>query len=242
MRFIFPHSMAHLPNEGQLRLLFELTLNTDFPGFLHESALAVSKNRKVDGQYIPYNITPSEIAYALRGSEYLYISYDTPKSYIMTTDSDVMGFVHSGTLLTYWFETPISLYEIYTAEHYEIPIVCKFVHIGRSDNCKMCNAVGALDWVDEAKATQMYRPVPKKRFVIATHRYHNYLIDNKNILEYKGEHLIQPCPKCMGLGCEGVLHMADDKIVNMNFTENPMYHLIFRGARETLIETPYPFT
>jgi len=242
MRFMFPQSVGYLPNENQLKLLVAMTYDNDLPGFLHTNTLAVTKNEKENNEYIAHYITAPEAIEAIKGHPYLYVPYDLPKTYIMTTPSDVVGFIQSGTLLTYWFESSISLHEIYTAEHYEIPIVCKYSHIGRSESCTLCHAHGALDWVDEAKATQKYRKVPRNRFVLANHRYYNFLIDNRHIIEYEGEHLIHPCPKCMGLGCDSVLHLLNNKIEGMNFGANPMYHLLLRGSRETLIEIPYPFT
>jgi hypothetical protein len=240
MKFMFPMSQNHLPNENQLRLLVAMTLDTDIPGFLHENALAVTKNdRDENKRIINYYVTAPEAVKTILNHPYLYVPFDLPKTYIMSSHTEVHGFVVTGTLLTYWFEKPISIYEIYTAEGYKIPLVCRYVHIGRSESCTLCGAHGALDWVNESKATQKYRPVPRKRFVVASHRYHYYLIDNNHIVDYDGEHFIQPCPKCMGIGCNSVLHMLNDKIEGMNFGKNSMYHLLFVGARETLIEMPY---
>jgi hypothetical protein len=106
----------------------------------------------------------------------------------------------------------------------------------------MCRGVGAVDWVDDMIVSEKYHMVPRKRFIIATHLYMNFLIDNQWIADYDGDDIICPCPRCLGLGCDSVLRMVDKKIESIAFDDNPMgYRLLVRDARTTLIETPYCF-
>lgn len=250
MHFLFPSSVKHLPNEEQVNLLVAITYKNRFPGFLHPNALTVSTSTKVGEIRMVHNTDPDELATVLKNSAFVYMPYEYPKSYILGQSYDqAIGFITGVNLLTYWFEEPVSLAEIYLAENNQCPIVIPFVNIGRSTKCPLCDSLGALDWVDDMKVSEKYRSVPRERFILATHNDHNFLIDNKNILEYKGEGIFNPCPKCLGLGCESFLYMDREEIKSASLhlkvssdSGDYDYDLLIRQARPTMVNMPKYYT
>jgi hypothetical protein len=250
MYFLFPSSVKHLPNEEQVNLLIAITYKNKFPGFLHPNALTVSTPVTIGGVRYVRTTDPKELGDVIKNSPFLYMPYEYPKSYILNQSYDqVVGFVIGVSLSTYWFDKPISLAEIYLAEKNQCPIVIHFINIGRSLKCPLCDSLGAIDWVDDMKASAKYRSVPKERFILATHSDRNFLIDNKNILEYKGEGIFHPCPKCLGLGCESVLYMDGVKIKSVSLhlkvttdSGDYDYDLLVRQARPTIVNMPDYYT
>jgi hypothetical protein len=246
MYFLFPSSVKHLPNEEQVNLLVTMTYKNKLPGFLHPNALTVSTPVKIGNSRYIHQTDPLELATIIQNSSYIYMPYEYPKSYILSQSYDqVVGFVVGVNLLTYWFESPVALTEIYLAEKNQCPIVIPFVNIGRSTECPLCNSLGALDWVDDMKVSTKYRSVPRERFILATHSDRNFLIDNKNILEYKGDGIFHPCPKCLGLGCESVLYMDREEIKQVSLhlkvqtdSGDYDYDLLVRQARSTMVNMP----
>lgn len=248
MNFLFPANVKHLPNDEQLRLLFELTCTSPFPGFLHPSSLRVTKRDPVKMEQIDLNervkvkfnslsyMTHKDLAHLLTTTPYLYFPFDHPKTYIMITYNDVIGMVRSGDLETYWFESPISLGEIYTAEKYNIPIVTQFVRIGRSAACDLCGGHGIVDWVEEIKSHKDYKKVPSDRYIFATHSYIYFLIDNQSIHSYNGNNIIYPCPRCLGSGLDGVVVKDNEEIKSIIFDEYLLkYRLLIKESRPHLI-------
>lgn len=242
MHFLFPATTKHLPNEDQLRLLLALLYKRKFPGFIHANALTLSTKTKHElNQYIYFTMTSEDLAGTLTDRSYLYIPFDKPKSYILQGLNNIIGVIMKPNLVTFWFEDPISIGELWTAEKNQIPIVVRFVNIGYGQKCQLCHGYGIVDWVDDIQATKEYGVTPKMRYVLANHRWVDFLIDNKYILDYSGEEIIAPCPRCLGMGCESVLLKdgVENKIAVVDFNENPMgYRLLIRDARDDLIETP----
>lgn len=250
MHFLFPTSVKHLPNEEQVNLLVAMTYKNKLPGFLHPNALTVTTPTKIGGVRYIRTTDPKELGDVIKNSSFLYMPYEYPKSYILGQSCDqVMGFITGVNILTYWFNSPISLTEIWLAEKHQCPLVVSFVNIGRSLKCPLCNSLGAIDWVDDIKASSKYRSVPKERFIFATHSDQNFLIDNKNILEYKGDDIFHPCPKCLGLGCESILYKDGINIKSASLhlkvstdSGDYDYDLLVRQARPTIIDMPEYYT
>jgi hypothetical protein len=211
------------------------------PGFLHKSALTVSTRNKIqlDAKIvIEYEaMTPPVMHSMIKNSPYLYLPYDKPHSYIMNSSNGVFGLIFRRENHTYWFKDPISLGELHIAQTREIPILCEYSNIGVSSRCEVCEGYGAVDWVDSALLGKEYHKPPDDRYIWATHKYLNFLIDNKWILDYDGFNILHPCPKCLGLGVKEVLTVQGEEITAVKFEEH-MYELLMRGSYNSL-DFPY---
>lgn len=237
MHFLWPSTIKHLPNDDQLKLLIALLYKTKFPGFLHLSALKVSESVKDKNLNlrIHYTYTAEMLANSLVTSPYLFIPFSTPHSYIMDLSNSIHGIIMRKTLITYWFEYPISIGEIYTAIQRGIPMLCSFSNLGTSEPCDMCNAYGALDWVDSVLSWKDYNKPPDTRYIWATHKYLNFLIDNHWVHNSNEHTILHPCPACLGLGCKSVLTYTGDEIKEVEF-EDHMYSLLLRGSSNEMFE------
>ena len=243
MKFLFPTTVKHLPNNEQIELLVAITYKNKFPGFLNTNALRLNDvSKDAHNNYIYTATTESFIAESFKSRPYLYIPFEYVRSYIMGSYSHVAGVVIGKHPVTYWFENPISTTEIWTALTSEIPIVVKFVHLGCNIPCAMCNGDGVVDWVDNIKFSVNKTKVPDSRYILATHRSNYYIIDNGWIRYYDGDNIIHPCPRCMGLACDGVLKRYsiydEDKIEMVEFDNKGKmdYRLLIRDSRETIME------
>lgn len=245
MNFLFPTTVKHLPNEQQMQLLIAVTYKNKFPGFLNTNALKLTSTKKENEQFIYTAMTEPMIAESLK-KPYLYIPFDHARSYILDYNTTgIVGVITGRSPGTYWFDEPISTVEVWTAMKNEAAIIVKFVHLGYNTPCTLCHGDGAVDWVDNVKFQTYYKgEIPKTRYIVATHTSNYYIIDNGWINNYDGYNIIHPCPRCMGLACDGVLkrysrHDNEDQIEMVNFDETGMgYRLLMRSSRETIMEVP----
>ncbi len=217
MHFLWPSTLKHLPNDDQLKLLFALVSKTKFPGFLHTSALKLSESNRQksfkDGEttiyYTSNVITPEMLGQSLVTSPYVFIPYSTPHSYIMNGMHSVQGIIMRKTMVTYWFNTPISTGELEVAQRRGIPMLCDYINLGTSEPCEICGAYGAVDWVDSTLLGKDHDKVPSDRYIWTVNNYMNFLIDNEWVINYNGDEFIHPCPVCLGLGSSSALTLQE---------------------------------
>jgi len=158
--------------------------------------------------------------------------------------SDVVGLIRPSDLWVFWFETSISIWEIYSAEGQGVPVVVNFTNLGVAAYCTLCNGHKAVDWVTYIKALREYKNIEGmyNRYVLASHQYLYFLIDNKSVHEYDVPDLIHVCPRCLGSGADGVIIKQDDKIRSINFDEHVMDdRLLVSETRPTLVRRSYDY-
>jgi len=244
MSYIFPSTIRHLPNDEQLEMLISLLNKEKFPGFLNPSSLQISIHKKErKNLYELFKVDDPYLTNALKNAPYLFIPYDKPIAYILSGLNDIIGIITHNNLETYWLENTISLHELWTAQRREIPIIIKFDIIGRNKPCELCMGYGAIDWVEHLTVSHLYKKVriPENNYIIASHKHLNFLVNNKDINEYDGPSFIHICPRCAGMGCDGVLIYTNwgyDQILMIDFKANKDHHLLIRDARDEIIETP----
>jgi hypothetical protein len=240
LSFIFPASVKHLPNEDQIRLLVALTYKHEFSGFLQTEALRLTMHKTVDRQnYLVYTKDIPDIADLIKGKRYLFIPFENVRAYIVDSYfSNVLGIISMEA--TFWFESPATTGEIWTAGSQKIPLVIKFIQLGNNIPCQLCGGDGVIDWVSSIR-TSRYFPfkIPNERYILSSYMGNNFIISNKWIQEYKGDNIIYACPNCMGMGCSGYLRLfshtdSQDQINTITFDNG----LKYIGARNTLAEMP----
>ena len=237
MRFVLPLSAMKNMDAERLHAIFELTEKNKFPGFLNPNI--VQANQSLSGQM---KHPPSEeTVKMLIDKPFVHLPYAVPKSYIMNRRNQVLGFVLRKTLITYWFEFPLNLEEIYEGEQREIPVLIEYVSLGAGKPCHICNGYGAVDWVDGIKLSEQYYTPPKNRYILASNKELMFMIDNAwvNSFDNEKEFFIQACPLCLGLGCDCVLVVdGNDKIEAIYLeSEDERYDgLKIYTSRETLVD------
>ncbi len=221
--------------------MIALLYKTKFPGYLHVSALKVSESVKIEGikGYAPLSYTPEMLSNALVTSPYLFIPFNKPHSYILDGLNNIRAIIMRSEMTMYWFEDSISLGELYTAQERGIPMLCNYVNLGRCKPCDICKGYGAVDWVDNTLIGKDYEAVPSDRFIWASHKFTNFLIDNQWVIDYDGEEIIHPCPRCLGLGSKSVLSIEKtgdkEEIKDRDFD----HHLMALSSRPEIIIRPY---
>jgi len=250
VKFLFPGSVKHLPNHEQIALLSNLTMNAEFPGFLHTETLALTKrsnkiwlthDRKIKYDYVP--MTHKDLALTLENSRN-YIAFGQIRTYVLDAPHSAIGLI-TDTFDTILFETPVSTGEIFTAQQFKGPIVVKFINIGRSTPCDMCIGQGAIDWVAYMTNPEKDKKltVPKNRYILANYMDMYFLIDNQPIQLYEGDNILHVCPLCLGSGLGGVVIRADEEIKLLAF-DNEMYdqdRLYYVRSGPDVVELPHGY-
>lgn len=248
MNFLFPATTKHIPNDEQMKLLFDLLYDTEFSGFLNTSALTVTHREPMQIKNVcvrytdPIYTSSIYLAEVLKTSPFLYLPFDQSYTYILDGVVDVVGLIRSSDLCVFWFETSISIWEIYSAEGHNVPIVTEFVNLGVAAHCTLCNGHKSVDWVNQIKALRKYKNIEglHNRYVLANHQNIYFLIDNKFVHDYDGPELIHVCPRCLGSGVDGVIVKQDDNIKSINFDEHTMeYRLLVKETRPNLVRRSY---
>lgn len=242
MSFIFPEAMRHRPNQMQLELLCSVTHNGTFPGFFNDKALTISTNNQNDrDMHYNYLMTSKNATETLKNFPYLYIPYDHTQYFIMQDRCNVAAVVRTSSLSVYWFEYPMSLGEICSAQRQGIPIIVGFRYIGNNSQCPICVGCGAVDWVENMllRTETVCQMIPDDPYLYVAQNHHLFLVDAKWILNYKGDNIIYVCPICYGTASKAMVYSERDQMRLLEEQQNVVNNdapVNLIGSRKRLID------